>query len=154
MNAAVEIFSPQLDALGKDGLPVYHEPAESPLGDSALAQAYPLVLTTGAKLEWFVHSQMHNIPTLRQRMPHNVAEIHPESAGDCGVKDGDLIRIETPRGCVCCTACVTQDLIPGVVQLYHGFKDANANQLIDNCTLDPITGSAPMSSAQCRIRKA
>ena len=150
----VEIYSPQLEAQGKDGLPVYHEPGESPLGDPELARAYPLVLTTGAKLDCYVHSQMRNIPVLKKRMPQNVAEIHPESAAKYGVVDGDRIQVETKRGVVRCMACVTKDLIPGVVQLYHGFTDANANHLIDNRILDPITGSAAMSSAQCRIRKA
>jgi anaerobic selenocysteine-containing dehydrogenase len=37
----VEIYSHQLETMGYDGLPVYQEPAESPLGDAKLARAFP-----------------------------------------------------------------------------------------------------------------
>ena len=73
----VEILSRQFEEMGYDALPVYHEPTESPLGDTALAKDYPLVLTTGAKVSFYVHSQMRNIPSLAKHMPHNMLEIHP-----------------------------------------------------------------------------
>jgi anaerobic selenocysteine-containing dehydrogenase len=150
----VELRSRQLEELGHDGLPVYREPAESPPGDMQLAATYPLVLTTGAKLGCYVHAQMRNIPALRRRMPHNAAEVHPDTAADCGVTDGDAILLETPRGSVSCQVRVTGDIRPRVVQFYHGFAEANANLLTDNGSFDPITGSVPMRSSLCRLSKA
>jgi hypothetical protein len=62
--------------------------------------------------------------------------------------------LETPRAGVPCQVRVTEDIRPRVVQFYHGFAEANANLLTDNGSFDPITGSAPMRSSLCRIRKA
>lgn len=149
----VEIYSKRLEAMGYDPLPVYREPSESPLGNPELAKDFPIVLTTGAKIPYYVHSQLRNIPSLSKRMPHNVMEIHPETAGKYGVGDGDMIRIDTLRGSITCMASVTEKILPQVTQLYHGFGDANANSLTDTGLLDPITGSAPMRSALCRIKK-
>jgi anaerobic selenocysteine-containing dehydrogenase len=150
----VEILSRQLQEMGCDALPVYREPTESPLGDPELAKTYPLVLTTGAKIDWYVHSQMHNIPSLSKHMPHNVAEIHPDTAANYGLGDGDTVLLTSPRASIECQAMVTTDIRPGVVLLYAGFEEANANLLTDNNSLDPITGSSPMRGALCRISKA
>jgi anaerobic selenocysteine-containing dehydrogenase len=150
----VEILSQRLQEMGCDALPVYREPSESPLGDPALAKTYPLVLTTGTKLDCYVHSQMRNIPSLRRRMPHNVAEIHPDTAADSKVGEGDTVLIETPRASVKCQVKVSEDIRPQVVQLFPGFEEANANLLTDNSAYDPITGSVPMRSSLCRMSKA
>ncbi len=70
-----------------------------------------------------------------------------------GVGNGDMVRIDTLRASVTCAARVTEKILPQVAQLYHGFGDANANSLTDTGLLDPITGSAPMRSALCSIKK-
>jgi anaerobic selenocysteine-containing dehydrogenase len=150
----VEIRSERLQPMGYDALPVYHEPSESPFGNPELVKAFPLVLTTGAKLGCYVHSQMRNNPSLNRRMPHNVVEIHPHTAAEFGVGEGDTILVESPRASVKCQARLTEDIRPQVVQLFHGFEEANANLLTDNSSCDPITGSVPMRSSLCRIRKA
>jgi len=150
----VEILSERLQRMAYDALPVYHEPSESPLGDPELTKAFPLVLTTGAKLGCYVHSQMRNIPSLNRQMPHNVVEIHPDTAAGLGVEDGDTVLVESPRASVTCQAKLTDDIRPQVVQLFHGFEEANTNFLTDNSSYDPITGSVPMRSALCRVGKA
>ena len=149
----VEIYSKRLEDMGYDALPVYREPSESPLGNPELAKDFPIVLTTGAKVLYYVHSQMRDIPSLSKRMPHNVLEIHPETAKKYGVGNGDMVQIDTLRASITCEARVTEKIMPQVAQLYHGFGDANANSLTDTGLLDPITGSAPMRSALCRIKK-
>jgi anaerobic selenocysteine-containing dehydrogenase len=150
----VEIYSHQLETMGYDGLPVYHEPAESPWGNAKLAEGFSLVLTTGAKLDSYVHSQLRNIPSLRERMPRNLVEIHPDTARDCGVAAGEPVVVESARGSVTCQASLTDTIRPGVVQIFHGFEGANANVLTDNGSFDAITGAAPLRSSMCRIRKA
>jgi anaerobic selenocysteine-containing dehydrogenase len=149
----VEIFSELLQQKGCDALPVYHEPSEGPLGDPELAKTFPLVLTTGAKLEAYVHSQFRSVPSLNRHMPHNLAEVHPETASLFGIEEGDQIIIESPRASIQCQAKVTDGIHPQVVQLFHGFEEANANLLTDDRAFDPITGSVPMRSSLCRIRK-
>jgi anaerobic selenocysteine-containing dehydrogenase len=87
-------------------------------------------------------------------MPHNVAEIHPDTAADCGAAEGEAALLESPRASVECRVRVTEEILPQVVQFYHGYAEANANMLTDNGSFDPITGSVPMRSSLCRIREA
>jgi anaerobic selenocysteine-containing dehydrogenase len=150
----VEIYSQRLKDLGYDPLPVYHEPFESPVSNPSLARQYPLILTTGAKTTPYVHSQLRDIAPLNRLMPRNLLEINPETAKEYGVASGDAVRVTTLRSSVTCVASVTDKIIPGVAQLYHGFRDANANALTDLTSLDPITGSAALKSALCSIEKA
>jgi anaerobic selenocysteine-containing dehydrogenase len=150
----VEILSQRFQEMGYDALPIYHEPPESPLGDPELAKSFPLVLTTGAKLGCYVHSQMRNIASLNRQMPYNVAEINPSTAADRRIGDGDIILVESPRASIRCQARLTEDIRPQVVQLFHGFEEANANLLTDNSSYDPVTGSVPMKSSLCQISKA
>jgi anaerobic selenocysteine-containing dehydrogenase len=150
-SGKVEFRSSVFEEAGLDPLPAFREPAESPVATPELAGDFPLVLSTGAKTRNFVHSQFHNIPRLNASMPENLAELHPSTAEGVGVETGQKIKVETPRGGIQCTAEVTPSILPGVVQLYHGFPDANANDLIDSIDVDPATGSAPMRSGLCRI---
>jgi anaerobic selenocysteine-containing dehydrogenase len=150
----VEIFSKRLEDMGYDPLPVYREPFESLASDPALVREYPIILSTGAKTTPYVHSQLRDIPSLRRIMPRNVIEVHPDTARECGVVNGDEVRVTTLRSSITCMASVTDRILPGMAQLYHGFEDANANSLTDMGSLDPITGSAPLRSALCNIKKA
>ncbi|MFW9916056.1 MAG: molybdopterin-dependent oxidoreductase [Candidatus Thorarchaeota archaeon] len=149
----VELFSERLQDLGLDPLPVYHEPSETPLGNSNLAKDYPFVLTTGAKAPNYVHSQMRNIPSLNKQLPYNVLEIHPDTALSLGIGENEMVVVESPRNSIKCQARLTMNIHPLVVQLYHGFEEANANLLTDSDQMDPITGSVPLRSGLCRIFK-
>ena len=65
-SGKVEIASSVLAEHGIDPLPVYKEPPESPLSRPDLAATYPLVLTSGARVMAYTHSQFRNIPRLRK----------------------------------------------------------------------------------------
>ncbi len=64
----VELYSERLEGLGYDPLPVYREPAESPVSRSDIAKEYPLIVITGSKLEMYTHSMMRNIPPLGEQL--------------------------------------------------------------------------------------
>jgi anaerobic selenocysteine-containing dehydrogenase len=96
----IEILSKRYHDLGFDERPVYREPVESPLGDANLTRDFPLVLSTGAKLSCYVHSQMRNIPSLRRRMPHNVAEMNSDTAMQYQVSCKDYGQDNTKGGAV------------------------------------------------------
>ncbi len=149
----VNLYSKRLEELGYDPLPVYREPAESPISQPDLAREYPLVLVTGVKLEMYTHSMMRNIPGLYERFPENLLEINPETVAGLGIGDGDVAGVESPRGRVECKAYVTDQIDPRVVCLYHGFAECNCNVLTDNGAIDPITGSTGLKSLLCRVEK-
>jgi anaerobic selenocysteine-containing dehydrogenase len=149
----VELYSEQLEKLGYDPLPVYREPAESPVSQPELAEEYPLILIAGSKLEMYTHSMMRNIPGLREQFPENLLEIHPETAGGLAIGDGNIVRVESPRGSLECKTKVTDGIHPRVVHLYHGFVESNCNVLTDHKACDPITGSTGLKSLLCKVEK-
>jgi len=83
----VEIYSERLEQFGYDPLPVYREPAESPVSQPELAKEYPLILIAGTKLEAYTHSMMRNIPGLRKYAPENLVEIHPDTASKLEIQE-------------------------------------------------------------------
>lgn len=152
-STKVELYSNRLKELGYDPLPVYREPAESPVSQPQLAKEYPLILIAGSKLEMYTHSMMRNIPELRSKFPKNLLEIHPETAAKQGIETGDMTRVASPRGSITCTAEVTRRIDPRVVHLYHGFKESNCNELTDHKSYDAITGSTGLKSLLCKVEK-
>lgn len=76
----IEIYSAQLLDIGQSPLPDFVEPAQNPRSRPELNQRFPLVLTS-CKWVQFCHSQQRSLPMLRQRMPHPLVEIHPETVG-------------------------------------------------------------------------
>jgi anaerobic selenocysteine-containing dehydrogenase len=150
----VEIYSERLSKLGYDPLPVYREPAESPVSQPELAKHYPLILIAGSKLEMYTHSMMRNVPELRKQCPKNLLEINPVIAQKLNIKNGERVRVESPRGSITCLASVTNRIDARVAHLCHGFKESNCNLLTDHKTFDPMTGSTGLKSLLCRVTKA
>ena len=149
----VEIYSERLEKLGYDPLPVYKEPAESPVSRPDLAKEYPLILIAGSKLEMYTHSMMRNIPKLRELFPENLLEINPGTAAKLSIEDGNVVTVTSPRGGIKCMAKVTDRIDPRVVHLYHGFAKSNCNVLTDHKICDPITGSTGLKSLLCKVEK-
>nr|QNO56038.1 formate dehydrogenase subunit alpha [Methanosarcinales archaeon ANME-1 ERB7] len=149
----VALYSERLEELGYDPLPVYKEPAESPVSRPDLATEYPLILMTGSKLETYTHSMMRNIPELYEQFPKNLLEINPKAAMELGIEEGNVVGVESPRGRIECSAYVTDRIDPRVVSLYHGFAESNCNALTDNNAVDPITGSTGLKSLLCKVEK-
>jgi formate dehydrogenase (coenzyme F420) alpha subunit len=146
----IEIYSETLKKLGHDPLPTYRE---SPLSEGNLAKDYPLHLTTGARTLEYLHSELRNIPKLHKKRPEPLAEIDPETAGYYGIADEDQIEVETPIGCIKMKVHVTKDILPGVVNLPHGWAEANVNLLTTERPGDPISGAPLLKSIRCLIRR-
>src|SRR4030042_221817 len=75
-----ELYSERLKELGYPPMPEYVEGPESPLSASTIAREYPLVLTTGARIPVYYHTDQRNIPWLREVNPEPLIDIHPETA--------------------------------------------------------------------------
>ena len=147
----VEIYSERLEKMGYDPLPVYREPAESPVSCPDLAKEYPFILIAGSKLNMYTHSMLRNIPDLRKLMPINLLEINPQAAEKLGIHDGDIVKVESLRGSIRSCVKVTKSIDPRVVHLYHGFEESNCNILTDHKAFDPITGSTGLKSSLCNV---
>jgi len=152
-SGKVEIYSEKMKKYGFDPLPVYKESDESPVSRPDLAEKYPLILTSGARILEYVHSRFRNVPSLHQRVPEPRMEIHPETAKGFGIRDGEEVTVESLHGSIKVKAKLTESILHGVVQISHGWSEANANILTDDEARDPISGFPPLRSLLCRVRK-
>jgi anaerobic selenocysteine-containing dehydrogenase len=151
-SGKIEIYSDTLEKFGYDPLPIYLEPIESPVSTPNVAD-YPLILTTGARQIHYTHTQLRNVPAIRKLFPEPLAEIHPETAMKYGIMDGDTTKISTKRGSIEMKAKVTEDMLPQVVSIPHGWREANCNILTFARPADPVTGVPNYKALLCRIEK-
>ena len=152
-SGKVELYSETLADQGYDPLPTQRESPESPLSHPELLSEYPLILTTGARQLEYIHSQLRNIPSLHQRLPEPFAEINPETAAKYRIGDGEMIAVETRRGRIELRARVSEDIMPGVISLPHGWAEANVNLLTDGKDADPTIGYPALKSLLCKVEK-
>ena len=154
-SGKIELYSQTLADLGYDPIPVYKEPTQSPNQSPELVKQYPLVLNTGARMVEYTHWQMRHVPELRKLVPDPIAEIHPDTAVRYGIRDGDLVIIETKKGQMKIKVKTTDDLLPGIISVPHGWaKELNQNVLTDMEPRDPVTGYPELRALACRIKKA
>jgi formate dehydrogenase (coenzyme F420) alpha subunit len=149
----IEIYSETFEKAGFDPLPTCREPDQSPLSGFQLFQKYPLILTTGARILYYTHSQHRNIQALKEKCPNPYAEIHLKTAGRYGIKDGDSIIVESNRCHIRVKALVTEEIMEEVVSIPHGWpRNANVNLLTDVHCREPIMGYPQMKSQLCSIQ--
>ncbi len=149
----VEIYSETLEKYGYDPLPVYVEPKESYLNNPTLAEKYPLILTTGTRITPYTHSRYRELEKLRKITPEPQVEIHPKTAEKYNIMENDLVIVETQRGSIKVKAKLTEDILPEVVSVTHGWNEANINLLTDDEERDPISGYPALKAMLCRVKK-
>jgi len=167
----IELSSKVLEALGYDPLPRYVEPPESPYSRPDLAREYPLILITGGRHLPFYHSEHRQVPSMRKMHPDPLMQIHPDTAARLGIRDGDWVWIESPRGRVQQKCTFFDGIDPRVVHAQHGWwfpeEDgaepslhgvwkSNCNVLTDDDPeiCNPISGGWPLRTLLCRVYKA
>lgn len=161
-----EIYCKALEGMGVSPLPVYREPPLSPISSPDLAQEYPLILTSGAKIEPFFHGEFRMLPSLRKRNPDPLLEIHPKTAAELGIEDGDWVWVETAENRIRMKAKLFEGIAQDVVSAQHawwfpeegppeyGWKKSSINLLFGDTPYDPDTGSECLRSALCKVYKA
>jgi anaerobic selenocysteine-containing dehydrogenase len=165
----VELYSTIFEQCGYDPLPTYNEPPESPLSTPELLKDYPFILITGARYINYFHSEGRQISSLRKLAPDPEIEIHPQTANDLNISDGDWLWIETPRVLrerVSFRAKLTADIHPKVVHARHGWWfpeqpppehgcfNSNINVVLSgDPPREPICGSVPTRGTLCKIYK-
>jgi anaerobic selenocysteine-containing dehydrogenase len=150
-SGKVEITSSVLKEHGWDPLPAYVEPGYSPHSRPDLAKEYPLILNTGSRLPMFIHSEMYNVPWCRELRPDPLLDMNPVDAEKRGIRDGDLVSLKTPRNRIGVKVRLTETVLPGVVHMPHGMKEADVNLLIEPDYADPISGFPGFKSLLCDV---
>ena len=132
-SGKIEIFSQRIAAFGYDDCPphpTWIEPAEW-LGGS-LAERFPLHLLSNQP-STRLHSQLDAASVSRQSKiaDHEPIAMHPADAARRGLAAGDVVKVFNERGAFLAAAVISEDLLPGVVQISTG------------AWYDPLEGGVP-----------
>jgi anaerobic selenocysteine-containing dehydrogenase len=115
------------------------------------------------------NSWMHNIDVLMKGKERCTLLIHPDDADKRGLRSGDCAEVRSDSGQVTALVEVSDEVMPGVVSLPHGWgHDAdgarlavaerrpgvNMNRLVDGDVLDPLSGNARMNGVPVEVAKA
>jgi anaerobic selenocysteine-containing dehydrogenase len=151
-SGKVEFASEVLREHGLDPLPVYREPVHSPVSTPEIAKAFPLVMNAGSRVPYYSNAKERELPWLRRFMPEPVIRLHPRDAAARGLKNGHRVRVTAPsnRDGILCNLETSVTLKPGVVDIFHGWPQANVNELITR-DFDPISGFVPYKEGLCEV---
>jgi len=111
---------------------------------------YPLVLTTGRRLESFntgVQSGGYLSPLHRGE----ALEISPEDAKRLDIEDGDMVRVTSRRGTLDVIARIDRGLRAGVVFMTLHFPDEVATNFLTINATDPRSGTAEFKACAVRV---
>ncbi|TSC22841.1 molybdopterin oxidoreductase family protein [Corallococcus sp. Z5C101001] len=115
------------------------------------------------------NSWMHNVPGLVKGRPRCTLMIHPDDASRLGLAEGVEATVRSRVGEVTVPVAVTEDVMPGVVSLPHGYghqragirlkvagahAGASINDLTDDQALDAVSGNAAFSGTPVHVRLA
>jgi anaerobic selenocysteine-containing dehydrogenase len=110
---------------------------------------------------------MHNVPALMRGKDRCTLLIHPDDARRVGVQSGDVAEVSTCEGLVAVPAEVSDEMMPGVVSLPHGWghgldgsqlQVANAHPGVNSNLLNPAhlidvpSGTQVVNGVPCRVR--
>ncbi len=112
------------------------------------------------------NSWMHNLPVLVKGKPRCTLHVHPSDAERYGLTDGEFARLRSRTGTVDAEVEVTDEVMPGVVSLPHGWghdvpeaqmsvaaahAGANSNLLADELLIDAVSGNAVLNGIPVEI---
>jgi anaerobic selenocysteine-containing dehydrogenase len=113
-SGKVELFSQRLNEWGFDPLPTFRE------SDEAGGIDFPLLFTSW-KSGFFRHSEGKQIPSLRHGHPEPLCVIHPDTALEYGIGNGDMIFIETKKGRIRQKSMIETSVDPRVIGIDYGW---------------------------------
>ncbi len=164
-----ELYSTLREEWRLDPLPHHEEPPWTPVSRPDLAKEYPLILSTGRRSPVYFHSEHRQIPWLRTIDPDPVVEIHPKTAEQHDIGDGEWVWVENWMGRARFKAKVTLVVPPWMVMATHawwypekksgepelyGTWEHNINMLLPMGDQGKDGLGAPIKHNLCRIYKA
>jgi anaerobic selenocysteine-containing dehydrogenase len=167
----VELYSTVFERLGYPPLPYYEPHPDEPERTPGIQQRYPLTVIDGARSYWYMLSDWRQVRETRRQRPFPLLEMHPQTARELGLADGDWAWIENPFGRIIQKVKVFDGVKSDVVHAdgqwwypelgadepsYFGVWLSNINVLLDD---DPercsqILGTWPLKQTRGRVYKA
>ncbi|MCW2787336.1 MAG: fdhF [Marmoricola sp.] len=139
---------------GADYTPAHELPSED----------YPLLYTTGRTVYQFhTRTKTGRSRSLHRAAPDAWVELSTEDAGRLGISEGDVVRVESPRGAIEVKARVGQVMPGAVFAPFHygswdladvapGDQHRQANELTMT-VWDPVSKQPYFKTAACRVTK-
>ncbi|WLI30640.1 molybdopterin oxidoreductase family protein [Pseudomonas rhodesiae] len=115
------------------------------------------------------NSWMHNYHRLVKGKPRHQLHMHPDDLAQRQLSDGQRVRVSSRIGMIEVEVVATQDMMPGVVSLPHGWghgrpgvrmsiaseqPGASANDLTDERQLDELSGNAALNGVPVQVAAA
>ena len=108
------------------------------------------------------NSWLHNSYRLVKGKSRCTLMLHPETAEQHGIEDGQDVRVTSRVGSVVIAAEVTDELMPGVVSIPHGRKGVkqkiaqahagvSVNDLTDDTLIDQLSGNAAVNGVPVQL---
>ena len=112
------------------------------------------------------NSWMHNLPLLVRGKERCTVHVHPDDAARLGLADGEPARVSSRAGAIEVPVEVTDDVMPGVVSIPHGWghdapgvalrvaaahAGANSNILADEELVEPLSGTAVLNGIPVQV---
>lgn len=133
----------------------------------AIMQPVPAMVIVGRRDVRSNNSWMHNLPILAKGPMRCTALVHPADAKRLGLADGALARISNQGRSIEAQVQVSEEMMPGVVSLPHGWghglpgtrmalaaerPGANLNTLLDEDWRDPLSGNSVLSGVPVELQ--
>ena len=163
-----ELYATLREEWDTEPLPHHEEPPFTPASRPDLYKEYPLILSTGRRSPAFFHTEHRNIPWLRDIDPDPIVEIHPKTANEHGIGNGEWIWIENWMGRAKFKAKLTPVVPTWMIMAAHGWWfpeetpaepslfgvwESNINQLIPMNHQGKDGMGAPIKHSMCKIYK-
>ena len=164
----VELYSESMASVGLDPLPNFDLPARDGNPDD-IKSAFPLVLLTGDREKTYHHSRFRDQDWAKKISPDPKLLVHPQTASEFALQDGQWILVKTPAAEGSCRLRVKiSDATPvGVVSTGMGWWRPNSSksgngifEININSAMsydgpwDPASGSVDTRGVRCRVSPA
>ncbi len=123
-----------LQPRGVDPLPYHIEPKDSPVSTPEKFQEYPLIATSGGRSYEFFHSEHRQLETMREFHPWPLVTMHPDTAAEYGIEDGDWVWIETTHGRCRQKAFLFPGIKPNTIHMEHAWWFPEEEAAEPTCT--------------------
>ena len=137
------------------------------LSSGEVHREYPLMGMTGRPSVVHFAGVTQWTYTGKQMNGVRLVQIHPEAAARVGIKNGDAIVVESPRGSIAATALLWKDIRPDTIFVPNTFGPRQqlaeefgsplyepANSLVDDRYFDNLSGQQAYKCFACRVKKA
>ena len=143
--------------------------ADLPRLNAALDSTPPELVLIGRRQLRSNNSWMHNVATMVKGRNRCTLMVNPGDADRLGLLEGGTACVRSRVGEVEATVEITDEMMPGVVSLPHGWGHdlpgvrmdvaraaggASANDLTDETVIDPLSGNAMLNAVPVEVRAA